>query len=95
MNPDIPWISKVGSFVAQQGVPTALIFLLIYVGPDAADKAINRIELGHQRNAEKLMEVAKQRDETMEKLIAQWKDDRKLLIEILRGQEIKNSHAGS
>lgn len=87
MNPDVSLRDKIGSFVAQQGVATVLLFLLIYVGPDAAERAVNRIEQGYRNNAEMLLQVAKQRDETMEKLIAQWKDDRRLLVEILRNDQ--------
>ena len=87
MDPDISLKEKAASWIAMQGVPTCLLFAILYVmtvyGPDA----LQRIEAGYTRNADLLMQVAKQRDETLEKLIVQWKDDRRLLIEILRSDK--------
>ena len=84
MDKDIGVREKVAAWLAQQGVPTVLLFSILYILCAYGGAAVTRIESGYERNAKQLMEVSRQRDETLEKLITQWKDDRRLLIDILR-----------
>lgn len=83
-DPNVSARDKITSWVANQGATTVLllgIFLGVY---QKGEILIDQVERGYVRNADDLLKVAKQRDETIDKLIAQWKDDRRLLIEILR-----------
>lgn len=85
MNPEVPIRDKVIAWLVNQGATTVLLFAIFWGGYQKAELVIDRFEQGYTRNAQDLAIAAKQHDDTVDKLIAQWKDDRKLLIDILRG----------
>lgn len=86
-NPDVSFWDKFTSWVFTQGTSTILLIAIAFGVYQKGESIIDRFDSGYERNAVRLMEVAKQRDETMEKLIAQWKDDRRLLVDILRNDQ--------
>ena len=88
MNPEVPVRDKIIAWLVNQGAPTVLLFGIFWGGYQKMDRVIDRFEQGYTRNAEDLAKVSKQHDDTVEKLISQWKDDRKILIEILRGNTV-------
>lgn len=84
LNPDVAFKDKFASWLASQGATTVLLFAIFWAGYAKIEILIDRVDSGYARNAADLLKVAEQRDQTLERLIAQWKEDRSLLIEILR-----------
>lgn len=74
-----------------QGVATALLALLLW----KADAVVVEVQKGYDRNAAELQAIAKQRDETIDKVIAQWREDRDLMLRLLTNMqdEVENINA--
>jgi hypothetical protein len=71
-----------------QGPITAAFFLLagslgwaiIYKG----DEVLKRVESGYERNAAELLKVSQEQTKGIEALLRQWREDRALLLDVLR-----------
>ena len=95
MDPEIGIKEKVASWAANQGPTTILLFAIVYClyakTGVVIDRTIDRIERGYSKNAADLKIVAEQHDRTIDKVITQWKDDRELLVDVLRGRRPERS----
>lgn len=81
LDPDTSLTSKIVAWLVNQGPVTVLMFLALY----KSGEGIDRIYDGYARNAKALQEIAVQRDVTVDKVIAQWREDRDIMIDLLRG----------
>lgn len=70
----------------QSGPTTVAFFMLLFGGYYKAEVLVEKIDLGYQRNATALQEAAKTQAATVERLLQQGREDRRTLIEIIRGR---------
>lgn len=83
-NVDVPIRDKVVAWLIQQGVSTVLLFAITYGVYAKTEVILGRFESGYQRNAQELQRAAQSYEKTIEQAIMQWKEDRRILIEVLR-----------
>lgn len=83
-NPDVPLRDKVIAWMMQQGVSTILLFAIAYGVYAKSEAILMRFEDGYERNALELQRAAQSYEKTIEHAIMQWKEDRMILIEVLR-----------
>ena len=70
----------------QSGPTTVAFFLILFGGYHKAEVLVDKIDEGYQRNAAALQEAAKTQSSTVERLLQQGRDDRRVLLDIIRGK---------
>lgn len=83
-NSDVPIRDKVVAWLIQQGATTVLLFAIAYGVFAKSEAILGRFESGYERNAAELQKAAQSYENTIETAIMQWKEDRRILIEVLR-----------
>lgn len=87
-NADVPIRDKVAAWLIQQGVSTVLLFAIAYGVYAKTEVILGRFESGYERNALELQRAAQSYEKTIETAIMQWKEDRRILIEVLRKDHV-------
>lgn len=68
----------------EQG-PITMAFFVMLVGIGyKMDGWIAKADEGYQRNAAQLQKVAEEHTKTVDKVISQWREDRQILLDVLR-----------
>lgn len=76
------WIER-----AWQSGPTTVAFFMLLLGAGyKAEAMLDRIDQGYARNAAALQKAAETNALTIDRVIAQWREDRKILLDILHGR---------
>lgn len=80
----VPLRERLLEFAMEQG-PLTLVFFAAMAGVFyKGDAILQRIEAGYERNARELLRVTEEHTRSTDAVIKQWKEDRVLLVEILR-----------
>lgn len=87
-NSDVPIRDKVVAWLIQQGATTVLLFAIAYGVYAKSEAILGRFESGYERNAAELQKAAQSYEKTIETAIMQWKEDRRILIEVLRKDHV-------
>ncbi len=87
-NPEVPIRDKVAAWLLQQGATTVLLFAIAWGVYAKSEAILTRFESGYERNAVDLRKAAEMYEKTIDNAIQQWKDDRRILIEVLRRDHI-------
>lgn len=92
-----PWRQRLLELLFDQGPITAAFFLLAgglgYAVVYKGDEILRRVESGYERNAEQLLKAAEEQTKSINTLMTQWREDRALLIEVLR-RDHETLHSG-
>jgi len=83
-NTDVPIRDKIAAWLIQQGVSTVLLFAITWGVYAKSEAIVGRFEAGYNRNAIELLRAAQSYEKTIDHAILQWKEDRRILIEVLR-----------
>lgn len=76
------WIER-----AWQSGPTTVAFFMLLVGAGyKAEAMLDRIDQGYARNAAALQKAAETNATTIDRVILQWREDRKILLDVIHGR---------
>lgn len=76
------WIER-----AWQSGPTTVAFFMLLVGAGyKAEAMLDRIDQGYARNAAALQKAAETNATTIDRVILQWREDRKILLDMIHGR---------
>lgn len=83
-NPSVSWQAKIATWLANQGTSTVLLFAILWGINQQAPKMIEAVNRGYEVNAQKLEKAADTYERTTETLLQQMRDDRQMLIELIK-----------
>lgn len=84
MDSSIPLRERLIESAWEQGPITVAFFLLIGTVFYKADAILTRFESGYERNAHQLLKVTEEHKKAIDGVMTQWREDRQLLIDVLR-----------
>lgn len=93
MDASLPLRERLLEFALEQGPLTVVFFICLGGAIYKGDTILQRIEAGYERNAKDLLKVTEEHTKATGAIIQQWKEDRTLLMEVLRrDHEIMRNH---